>query len=284
MSELAVPNFSKDERVIKDEDFAYFQALVFKLSGITLSDKKRDLLLTRLTSHLKNTNLGSYSDYRNYLQGIPEYHLEWQNFINLMTTNKTDFFREIRNFDYIEEILIPKWIQSKKSEIRVWSAACSTGEEPYTLAMFLETKLPPGMTYKIMASDIDTNVIAKAKNGVYSMTKEQEIPEEFRKKSIEYGRGEISDWFRIKSSLKNKITFLQFNLVEDSMENEKFDLILCRNVMIYFSRAVVEKVAINLSKSCLDDGMLFIGHSESLQGTKTPWKVTTASVYSKNKR
>lgn len=284
MSELAIQQISQDERFIKDEDFAYFQALVFKLSGITLSDKKRDLLLTRLSSHLKKSDLGSYSDYRNYLQGLPENHGEWQSFINLMTTNKTDFFREIRHFDYIEEVLIPKWIQSKKSEIKVWSAACSTGEEPYTLAMFLEAKLPAGMTYKIFASDIDTNVLAKAKNGVYSMVKESEIPEDYRKKSIEYGRGEIADWFRIKSSLKSKITFSAFNLVEDSLEDEKFDLILCRNVMIYFSRAVVEKVANNLAKSCLDDGILFIGHSESLQGTKTPWKVTTASVYSKNRR
>jgi chemotaxis protein methyltransferase CheR len=280
----AAIQFTKDERVIKDEDFAYFQALVFKLAGITLSDKKRDLLLTRLTSHLKNSNLGSYSDYRNYLQSLPEDHGEWQSFINLMTTNKTDFFREIRHFQYIEEVLIPKWIQAKKSEINVWSAACSTGEEPYTLAMFLEAKLPAGMTYKIFASDIDTNVLAKAKNGVYSMIKESEIPEEYRKKSIEYGRGEIADWFRIKSSLKSKITFSAFNLVEDSKSDGKFDLILCRNVMIYFSRAVVEKVAINLAQSCLDDGILFIGHSESLQGTKTPWKVTTASVYSKNRR
>jgi chemotaxis protein methyltransferase CheR len=280
----AAIQFSKDERVIKDEDFAYFQALVFKLAGITLSDKKRDLLLTRLTSHLKNSDLGSYSDYRNYLQTLPEDHGEWQSFINLMTTNKTDFFREIRHFQYIEEVLIPKWIQAKKSEINVWSAACSTGEEPYTLAMFLEAKLPAGMTYKIFASDIDTNVLAKAKNGVYSMIKESEIPEEYRKKSIEYGRGEIADWFRIKSSLKSKITFSAFNLVEDSKSDGKFDLILCRNVMIYFSRAVVEKVAINLAQSCLDDGILFIGHSESLQGTKTPWKVTTASVYSKNRR
>lgn len=280
----ATVQYSKEERSIKDEDFAYFQALVFKLSGITLSDKKRDLLLTRLSSYVNKNNLGSYTDYRKYLEALPENHEEWQNFINLMTTNKTDFFREIRHFEYIEEVLIPKWIQSKKTEIKVWSAACSTGEEPYTLAMFLEAKLPAGMTYKIFASDIDTNVLNKAKNGVYSMIKESEIPEEYRKNSIQYGRGEISDWFRIKSSLKSKITFANFNLVDDTLDSEKFDLILCRNVMIYFSRAIVEKVANNLSKSCADDGILFIGHSESLQGTKTPWQVTTASVYSKNRR
>lgn len=284
MSELAAQNI-KDERYISDEDFGYFQALVFKLAGITLSNKKRDLLLTRLSSHLKNTHFENYSDYRHYLEGLPESHEEWQNFINLMTTNKTDFFREIRHFEYIEEVLIPKWVSAKKTEVKIWSAACSTGEEPYSLAMFLEEKLPTGMTYKIFASDIDTNVLKKAQNAVYSMAKETEIPDYIRKKSIQYGQGSINEWFRIKPHLKSKITFQTFNLVEDQIpENEKFDLILCRNVMIYFSRAIVEKVANNLARSCTNEATLFIGHSESLQGTHSPWKVATASVYSKNRR
>lgn len=284
MIELATQNI-KEERYISDEDFDYFQALVFKLAGITLSNKKRDLLLTRLSSHLKNTHFESYSDYRHYLEGLPESHEEWQSFINLMTTNKTDFFREIRHFEYIEEVLIPKWVSARKTEVKIWSAACSTGEEPYSLAMFLEEKLPVGMTYKIFASDIDTNVLKKAQNAVYSMAKETEIPEAIRKKSIQYGQGSINEWFRIKPHLKSKITFQSFNLVEDQIpENEKFDLILCRNVMIYFSRAIVEKVANNLARSCTNEATLFIGHSESLQGTHTPWKVATASVYSKNRR
>lgn len=284
MIELATQN-TREERHISDEDFVYFQGLVLKLAGITLSDKKKDLLITRLSSHLKNTQFESYADYRHYLEGLPESHEEWQSFINLMTTNKTDFFREMRHFDYIEEVLIPKWVSAKKTEVRVWSAACSTGEEPYSLAMFLEDKLPAGMTYKIFASDIDTNVLKRAQNAVYSMAKEIEIPEDLRKKSIQYGQGAINEWFRIKLHLKNKITFQNFNLVEDEIpENEKFDLILCRNVMIYFSRAIVEKVALNLARSCTNEATLFIGHSESLQGTHTPWKVTTASVYSKNRR
>ena len=284
MSYLA-SNSRQDDRYISDEDFGYFQDLVFKLAGITLNDKKKDLLLTRLTSHFKNTQFENYSQYRNYLEGLPSSHEEWQRFINLMTTNKTDFFREIRHFEYIEEVLIPKWISSKKKEINIWSAACSTGEEPYSLAMFLEEKLPEGMAYKILASDIDTNVLKIAQNGVYSIVKAPEIPESFQQNSIEYGNGSIKEWFRIKAHLKNKITFKTFNLVDDQLpQNEKYDLILCRNVMIYFSRAVVEKVAINLAHSCTQEGTLFIGHSESLQGTNTPWKVLTASVYSKNKR
>ncbi len=285
MNHLAIEIEEDDNRYISDEDFGYFQDLVFQLAGITLSSKKKDLLLTRLTSHFKNTQFMNYSEYRNYLEGLPNSHEEWQRFINLMTTNKTDFFREIRHFEYIEEVLIPKWINSKKIEVKIWSAACSTGEEPYSLAMFLEEKLPKEMTYKILASDIDTNVLNKAQNAVYSMAKESEIPESFRQKSIEYGKGSIDGWFRVKAHLKNKITFKTFNLVDDLLpENEKFDLILCRNVMIYFSKIIVEKVAINLARSSNKDSTLFIGHSESLQGTNTPWKVSTASVYLNNKR
>ena len=284
MNQIAFSNL-KDDRYISDEDFIYFQSLVFKLAGITLNDKKRDLLLTRLSSHLKNTQFEDYAEYRHHLEGLSSSDEEWQKFINLMTTNKTDFFREIRHFEYIEEVLIPKWKAAKKTEVKVWSAACSTGEEPYSLAMFLEEKLPTGMKYKILASDIDTNVLNKAQNAVYSLAKEPEIPESLRQNSIQYGQGAIHDWFRIKAHLKNKITFKTFNLVDDLLpESEKFDLILCRNVMIYFSREIIEKVAINLARSSAKDATLFIGHSESLQGTNTPWKVTTASVYSQNRR
>lgn len=285
MLEMQTVN-AKEERFMKDEDFAYFQALVFKLAGITLSDKKRDLLLTRLSSHIKKNNFSSYSDYRSFLESVNDSHEEWQNFINLMTTNKTDFFREIRHFEYIEEVLIPYWIKSGKKEINVWSAACSTGEEPYSVAMFLEDKLPKDMTFKIWATDIDTKVIDRAENAVYSMAKENEIPESYHQpKFIQYGKGAINEWFRINPRLKSKITFRQFNLVEDEMPAEmKFELILCRNVMIYFSREIVERVAINLSKSIREDGVLFIGHSETLQGTKTLWGVTSPSIYSKKKR
>lgn len=282
MNELnATPKF-REERYITDEDFRYFQDLVFNLAGITLSDKKRDLLLTRLGSYLRNKDFSTYTEYKNYLQRLPTDHEEWQLLINLFTTNKTDFFREIAHFNYIENTLIPFWIESKKKEVKIWSAACSTGEEPYSLAMFLEKKLPSHIKYTIFASDIDTNVLSKAQNGVYSMAKETEILDFLRKDSIEYGKGAIKDWFRIKANLKSKINFFSHNLVDGTLATtEQFDLILCRNVMIYFSREIVEQVANKLYQSCIDGGELFIGHSESLQSTETPWVLTLPSVYSK---
>ena len=282
LSELIPATKFNEERYIKDEDFRFFQELVFNLAGITLSEKKRDLLLTRLGSYLRNKEFKDYTDYRHYLEKLPEDHVEWQALINLFTTNKTDFFREIAHFKYIENKLIPYWISSNKKEVKIWSAACSTGEEPYSLAMFLEQKLPSNIKYTIYASDIDTNVLSKAKNAVYNMTKEEEIPESFRKDSIQYGKETIKEWFRIKPHLKNKIKFFSHNLVDDALpDDEKFDLILCRNVMIYFSRQVIEQVAIKLYKSCMDGGELFIGHSESLQNTETSWVLSVPSVYAK---
>lgn len=282
---FVAPDFSKnfeEEKHIQDEDFAYFQGLVLSIAGITLSEKKRDLLKTRLGPYIRDNNFKSYKDYRSYLEKLPEDHEEWQSLINLVTTNKTDFFREPAHFEYIEKHLIPEWIKMKKTEVHIWSAACSSGEEPYTLAMFLETKLPAEMKYKILASDIDTNILNRAQNGVYSMAKFDEIPEEFQKGFLDKGTGEIEGWFRVKRYLKNNINFKIYNLIEDNLPtDQKFDLVLCRNVMIYFPKEVISLVAHKLHAATTPEGTLFIGHSESLQAVKTPWFPDAPSVYKK---
>lgn len=279
------PDFAKNfepEKNIQDEDFEYFQSLLLELAGISLSAKKRDLLKTRLGPYIRKNNFNDYSSYRNFLKGLPPGHIEWQNLINLMTTNKTDFFREPAHFDFIEETLIPLWIGAGKKEVNIWSAASSSGEEPYTLAMFLDKKLPKSIKFKILASDIDTDILNKAQNGVYSISKESEIPEEYRKDSIDYGQAEIKDWFRIKRHLKTHLIFKKHNLIEDTLPSDQmFDLILCRNVMIYFPREIVGMVANKLYKACNQEGYLFIGHSESLQANKTPWVSAAPSVYKK---
>ncbi|AUN97129.1 chemotaxis protein CheR [Bacteriovorax stolpii] len=282
---FALPDFSKnfeEEKHIQDEDFAYFQALVLSIAGISLSEKKRDLLKTRLGPYIRDNNHGNYKEYRRYLEGLPEEHPEWQNLINLITTNKTDFFREPAHFEYIETKLIPEWVKMGKKEVRIWSAACSSGEEPYTLAMFLKKKLPAGMTFKITASDIDTNILSRAKNGVYPIAKFNEIPEEFQKDSIDMGTGAISEWFRVKKKLKDHIDFKLYNLIEDNLpSDELFDLVLCRNVMIYFPKEVIKIVADKIYKATTNEGCLFIGHSESLQAIKSSWFTAAPSIYKK---
>ncbi len=272
---------SKEEKYMQDEDFAYFQALVLNMTGISLGEKKRDLLQTRLGPYIRDNNFKNFSGYRQYLNTLPSDHAEWQKLINLVTTNKTDFFREPAHFDYIETNLIPQWIKMGKKEVHIWSAACSSGEEPYTLAMFLESKLPKDIKYKFFASDIDTNILVKAQNGVYPHSKYHEIPEEF-KKSVDLGRGVVSDWFRIKKNLKDNITFEIYNLIEDSMPgNQLFDLVLCRNVMIYFPKEIIKIVADKIYQSTTKEGTLFIGHSESLQAIKSGWLPHAPSVYKK---
>lgn len=280
---MTVVESSFDEKNIQDDDFIFFQNLVLKLAGIYLSEKKRDLLKTRLGPYLRNSHFKNYGEYRDYLEGLKENHPEWQSLINLLTTNKTDFFREPAHFEFIEEVLIPLWIKAQKKEIHIWSAACSSGEEPYTLAMFLEKKLPSGINYKILATDIDTVILKKAENGVYPISKQAEIPEDFRGHSIDYGNHEVADWFRIKQSLKKKITFKNHNLIEDKLPQEQlFDLVLCRNVMIYFPKEIVGMVATKLYRATLQEGYLFIGHSESLQASKTAWTSAAPSIYRKS--
>lgn len=279
-------DFSKNfepEKNIQEEDFVYFQSLFLKLAGIFLSEKKRDLLKTRLGPYLRKNNFLDYGAYISFLKGLPDTHPEWQNLINLMTTNKTDFFREPAHFDFIETTIIPQWVNAGKTEVHIWSSASSSGEEAYTLAMFLEKKLPKSIMYKILATDIDTAILNRGQNGVYSILKENEIPLEYRSDSIDYGTRDIKSWFRVKIKLKSNITFKQHNLIEDTLPSEQmFDLILCRNVMIYFPKDIVEKVANKLYKACHLEGYLFIGHSESLQASNTSWLSSAPSVYKKS--
>lgn len=282
---FALPDFSKnfeEEKHIQDEDFAYFQALVLSIAGISLSEKKRDLLKTRLGPYIRDNNHGNYKEYRRYLEGLTKDHPEWQNLINLITTNKTDFFREPAHFEYIETKLIPEWVRMGKKEVYIWSAACSSGEEPYTLAMFLKKKLPNEMNFKILASDIDTNILNRAQNGVYPIAKVDEIPEEFRKDFLDKGTGAIEEWFRIKPYMKKHIEFKLYNLIVDTLpSDELFDLVLCRNVMIYFPKEVIKLVADKMYKATTKEGCLFIGHSESLQAVKSSWISAAPSVYKK---
>ncbi len=272
----------EDEKHIEDEEFTYFQTLVLSMTGISLTEKKRDLLKTRLGPYVRDNGFGSYKDYRQHLENLSPEHPEWQNLINLVTTNKTDFFREPAHFDYIAERLIPEWIKAQKKEILVWSAACSSGEEPYSLAMFLKKKLPEEMSFKILASDIDTKILDRARNGVYPLSKITEVPPEYQKEFLDKGTGAISEWFRVKRSLKSNIVFQIHNLISDTLpSDEKFDLVFCRNVMIYFPKEVIAQVAEKVFHTTTKEASFIIGHSESLQAIESQWSTLSPSIYKK---
>lgn len=266
---------------LEAEDFSFFKRRIYELAGISFREIKADLVSSRLRKRATQLGFRSLRDYRLHVENLPDSAPEWQLFINLLTTNKTDFFREQEHFDYLIREFLPEWKKSGKTKLNVWSCASSTGEEPYTIAMVLEKHLGEGHDFSILASDIDTEVLAHAKNGVYSKRRLHEIPDEYHP-ALAFGSGDVADWFTVKRKIREKIHFIQYNLMsKDLPSEEKFDLVFCRNVLIYFNSDGIEKTAKKIYASTSSEGVLLVGHSESLQGKKGLWKMKRPSYYMK---
>jgi len=266
-------------------EFEYFRSKIYSLAGISLSDAKLDLLQARLRSRVSSIGMGSFGEYRSYLESLSQTDREWETFINLLTTNKTDWFREPEHFNYIENEFLPKWFSLGKKHLSVWCAACSTGEEPYTLSLVLNEALKgTGITYSILASDIDTKVLKIAQNGVYSRNVMYQIPEKYQQTGFCLGTKEISSWMKVSKAIKGPVQFKHLNLTLQPFDlTEKFDLVLCRNVMIYFNPETVKNVVDGIYKVCDKNSVLIIAHSESLQSIHSSWKYHRPSIYFKGK-
>ena len=266
------------------EDFDFFRSSLLDLAGISLNDAKLDLVQTRLRSRVIKLKMNSFAEYGNYLKKNGSSDEEWQVFINLLTTNKTSWFREPEHFEYIASEFLPLWEQQGKNHLSVWCAASSTGEEAYSLSLLLNSILgKKGISYSIVASDIDTRVLSVAQNGVYERKNVEMIPARFHKE-FSYGTGDISNWIKIKGHIKEHVTFKQLNLskLPDDFP-EAFDLILCRNVFIYFNSQTIETVVKKFYSSAALNAVLIIAHAESLQNIPVPWEYKNASIYTKGK-
>lgn len=269
---------------IEEEDLLYFCQVIEDRAGIALKPAKHDLVRTRIMSRLRVTGHPDFTSYRQWLQTLAPNDPEWEQFTNLLTTNKTDFFRERKHFDYLVDKILPEWLKLDRKTFKAWSAASSSGEEAFTLAMILHKHLPPDRDFKILGTDIDTNIIKVAQNAVYPISKKDEIPPEYHS-YIEIGKREVSGWFRIKSYLKERIQFKPHNLIERSAPSENiFDLVLCRNVLIYFNSDNIDFVQRKLYTTVVPGGHLFIGHSESLQGLQHRWQSVGPSIFRKVER
>lgn len=265
------------------EDMSFFCETIRARAGIAMKSSKADLVRTRLRERLAANGLSDYSAYRELLERLPESHPEWELFTNVLTTNKTDFFRESAHFDYLTETILPRWLKTGEKTFYAWSAASSTGEEIYTLAMVLARHLPADRTFRILGTDIDTDVLKVARNAVYSIDKLAQIPEAYRD-FVDIGREAATGWFRIKPQLKDACSFQAHNLLERSVPGQdKFDLVLCRNVLIYFAPDTVQFIQDKLRVAVKTGGHLFIGHSESFQGLTHRWDSTAPSVFLKDK-
>ncbi len=266
---------------ITAEEFQRFRTLIYDESGISLSEQKQTLLASRLSKRLRDLELTTFSEYYAKVTKDPT-NEEFTRMLDLVSTNKTDFFREPKHFDFLRERIIPELASAKR--IRIWSSACSSGEEPYTIAMtiFDHVQDPAQWDYKILASDLSTRVLAKAVSGLYDEERFRGVPLEIIKRHFLRGRGEQTGLFKVKPHLASAVTFRRLNLMDDRFPiKSPLDLIFCRNVMIYFDRPTQEKLVNKFHHYLRPGGYLFIGHSESLQWVTHSFKTIAPTIYQK---
>jgi chemotaxis protein methyltransferase CheR len=276
------------QRVLSDREFQTFRRLIATSTGITLGPHKRALLQARLGSRMRALGLTSFTDYRHILVEQGATSEEFDRFVNSVTTTKTDFYREASHCEYLAEHWVPQAVGKAAGDgrriIRIWSAGCSTGEEPYTIAMTLADALKgaTGWDLRILASDINTDVLQHAAAGVYDLEAVGPIPPAVLKRHFLRGRGGSAGLVRLRPALRGLVTFRRINLVADSWPiRTRFDVILCRNVFIYFDRATQQRVLARLLGFLKDGGILMLGHSERVQEAGSALRHISGTIYRK---
>lgn len=267
---------------LTDKEFRLFQKFIYETTGINLNDSKRLLLIGRLSKRLRARELDRFIDYYEYLQSSAERDQELIQLINAITTNKTDFFREITHFEYLKGHILPAIRARGQRNLRVWCAASSTGEEPYSLAMVIHDFFDgaPGLDIKLLATDLDTNVLELGRQGVYDPARVKDVPAYYRRKYVIPAPD--GNKVRMHEALRSMISFKRLNLMQPRFPFRKgFDIIFCRNVIIYFKKED-RPLLINRFREVLrEDGYLVLGHSESLLNETQGFKAVANTIYLK---
>ena len=266
------------ESAITDQEFKLFQQLIYKIAGISLSDSKKVLLVGRLQKRLRHYQLENFNQYYRLLSS-DEHPGELQVIVDLLTTNETYFFREPKPFDFLRQHILRGWRGERP--FRVWSAASSSGEEAYTIAMVLADTLA-SKAWEIVGSDISTQVLDKARQGHYPMTRIDGIPRPFLSKFCRKGVRSQEGTFLINAELRARVNFLQVNLTQSvTADVGLFDVIFLRNVMIYFDNDTKRRVVSHLLPHLRPGGHFIIGHSETLNGIVTSLNQVSPTIYRK---
>jgi chemotaxis protein methyltransferase CheR len=255
-----------------EREFVDLRNLIHSEAGIFLANSKRALLYSRLGRRVRELGLGSFGDYH---ARVRKDGSELARMLDLITTNETYFFREQHHFDYLEQRLIPQWTKEaadgrRARRIRVWSAGCSSGEEPFSIAMVLLARLTPedGWTIDILASDLSTRMLDTARSATWSLERVRSIPDRFLKRFMLHGIGTEHGKLRAGPELREVVRFERLNLAEmPSPAGGPFDLILCRNVLIYFDSSGRARVINHLTSQLRPGGRLFVGHAESIRAS-----------------
>lgn len=276
--------FDRVPRNITEHEFRRFQGLIYRESGIWLSESKAALLVGRLGKRLRHEGLRSFKEYYRRVMESPQERVQM---LNAISTNETHFFREPRHFEILARLIFPEWKKqvacgTRTRRIRVWSAGCSTGQEPYSLAMLLLDHLPAdsGWEIEIAATDLSTRTLAVAEQGIWPIQAAQEIPDRYLKKFMLKGIEEQEGNMKAGAGIRSLIRFSRLNLNDASYcLPGKFDLIFCRNVLIYFDLQSRSRIVHHLLEYLGPQGYLFVGHAESLQALGGTLSTVTPTVY-----
>jgi chemotaxis protein methyltransferase CheR len=277
---------SARDEIISNSDFGRLCSLIYEQSGINLTPDKKTMVELRIKRRLRSLHLNSYAEYCKYLFEAHNQEEEIVHLIDVVSTNKTDFFREPEHFAFLVERAIPDLMERNESRrpLLIWSAGCSTGEEPYTLAMVLNEYglAHRGFRFRVLATDISTTVLAKAALGVFTAEVVRPVAMNLRKKYFMRSRSQGSNLTRVVPELRQLVEFRRVNLMDNDFGlSQKLDVIFCRNVIIYFDRPTQERILQKFSKQLVTGGYAFVGHSETLHEMDVPLVPVAPALYQK---
>lgn len=268
---------------MSDSDFERIRELAKIHTGISLSDHKKEMVYSRLAKRVRTLGLQNFSQYCDLISDHTDQEIG--NFVNAITTNLTSFFRENHHFEYLSETIIPELKSRHQTDgrIRIWSAGCSTGEEPYSIAITLSEGLSASGSWdiKVLATDLDSNVLQHASDGIYERSKLSSMSDTRIRRSFEKGSKNNANYVHVKKKVRDLISFKQLNLMGPWPMKGPFDVIFCRNVVIYFDKPTQKKLFDRYAHTLADGGYLFIGHSENLHGLTQRFESLGRTIYRK---
>ncbi len=285
----SAPEAARDPKgpvTLSGTDFKRLAGFIEGELGIRMPDTKRIMLESRLQKRLRRLGLDSFGKYLDFVFSGDGRETELINMIDAVTTNKTDFFREAEHFDYLVGKIVPEAAARSGAglsrPLSIWSAGCSTGEEPYTIAMVLEENRlsDPAFSYRVFASDLSSQVLEKAREAVYDESRVEAVPLSFKKKYMLKSKERERGLVRMKPEIRARVCFARINFMDDRYPvSEQFDVVFCRNVIIYFERRVQESILRKICARLRPGGWLILGHSETLTGMEMPLRGVAPTIY-----
>ncbi len=282
-------NSVKQKTAMSDRDFRRFRELIYEQCGINLVPAKKTMLTSRLRKRLRALNMESFGQYFDHVSSLKGKTGELVHMLDAVSTNKTDFFRESKHFDYLMKEALPRMVRSgywrPGRRLNIWSAGCSSGEEPYTITMVLADFVSGkrAWDFSVLATDISTRVLEKAKKGIYPEDATEPVPPPLKRRYMMRGNGSQKGLCRVVPELRNHLQFRRINLNDGRNFGirTRMDIIFCRNVIIYFDRETQKKLFEKFYAQIVPGGYLFIGHSETLHGINDRFKSVAVATYIK---